>query len=501
MKGDFTRDTFDKTKNFSRVLMQQGRVQLDADWNEQTAILLHYLRTLATDIIGPHAGPANCCGFNIIKPDELTAQQQQRLTNAGVQLARGDFLIGVGRYYVDGLLCENHQITTYLTQGDLRQPVKAALSRVGSYLAYLDVWERHVTSVEDDYIREKALGGPDTATRAKVVWQLRVTDKTPRRIDLPPKLSCVGVDQMWRDWVQQWQPANRGHLTARVEPSPASTDPCNIAPEAKYRGAENQLYRVEIHRGGAAWGANPQGEDTTRATFKWSRDNGSISTALLGVEGDTLVVQNARGFAANGWVEIIDDERELHGQSGVLTRLVNIEGDKLTIDPETRSDTNTELGSLTKVRSWDQRASGDVKLVGGVMRVEEGVWIPLEDGIEVFFAEPNNTAGRATYRAGDYWLIPARVATGDIEWPTVEISTGDDEFESQPKSLPPHGVQHHYAPIGVVEYNGTTYNFTDCRCEFAPINDCNPYPYGCGDYGIGFENMAITARATRTEPA
>ena len=38
MKGDFSRDTFDPAKQFTRVLMQQGRVQLDADWNEQIAI-------------------------------------------------------------------------------------------------------------------------------------------------------------------------------------------------------------------------------------------------------------------------------------------------------------------------------------------------------------------------------------------------------------------------------------------------------------------------------
>ncbi len=52
MKGDFSRLTFDPRKNFSSVLMQQGRVQLDADWNEQGAILLHYVRTLAA---GPEA--------------------------------------------------------------------------------------------------------------------------------------------------------------------------------------------------------------------------------------------------------------------------------------------------------------------------------------------------------------------------------------------------------------------------------------------------------------
>jgi hypothetical protein len=57
MKGDFTRNTFDPRKHFTRVLMQQGRVQLDADWNEQAAILLYYLQSLAADLIGPHAGP------------------------------------------------------------------------------------------------------------------------------------------------------------------------------------------------------------------------------------------------------------------------------------------------------------------------------------------------------------------------------------------------------------------------------------------------------------
>ena len=39
---------------------------------------------------------------------------------------------------------------------------------------YLDVWERHVTALEDDDIREKALGGADTTTRCKVVWQVKV---------------------------------------------------------------------------------------------------------------------------------------------------------------------------------------------------------------------------------------------------------------------------------------------------------------------------------------
>src|SRR6476620_9486704 len=92
MKGDYSNDTFDPAKHFTRVLMQQGRVQLDSDWNEQAAILLHYLQNLARDLIGPHGGPKVSPGLEIgvIDKDEKIE----------------DLSIGTGRYYVDGILSE-----------------------------------------------------------------------------------------------------------------------------------------------------------------------------------------------------------------------------------------------------------------------------------------------------------------------------------------------------------------------------------------------------------
>ena len=63
MRGDFSRDTFNPGKHYAGVLMQQGRVQLDADWNEQIAILLRSLETLTKDLIGPYGGPEGNCGF------------------------------------------------------------------------------------------------------------------------------------------------------------------------------------------------------------------------------------------------------------------------------------------------------------------------------------------------------------------------------------------------------------------------------------------------------
>src|SRR5262249_12281890 len=169
-RGDFTRDTFNPAKRYSRVLMQQGRVLLDEDWNEQTSILLHYLRTLATDLFGPHWGPkkigdADNDGFAIKSVEDL----------------KNDFSILPGRYYVDGILCENHSAVAYTKQADFPQrPAGKDGLKSGASLVYLDVWERHITALEDGLIREVALGGPDTATRAQVVQQVRVDNLTER---------------------------------------------------------------------------------------------------------------------------------------------------------------------------------------------------------------------------------------------------------------------------------------------------------------------------------
>src|ERR1700755_177607 len=108
MKGDFSRITFDAANRFSRVLMQQGRVTLDADPNEQADILLHYLRTLARDLIGPYGGPAgDDLGFQLMPGPEAKAW---KLT------------IKPGRYYVDGILCENAQECSYIDQPDYPPP-------------------------------------------------------------------------------------------------------------------------------------------------------------------------------------------------------------------------------------------------------------------------------------------------------------------------------------------------------------------------------------------
>ncbi|MEW5956510.1 MAG: DUF6519 domain-containing protein [Chloroflexota bacterium] len=479
MKGDFTRDTFDARQHFSRVLMQQGRVQLDADWNEQVAILLHYLQALAEDLIGPCGGPSDIgdameekkYGFAI-----LTQESGNKIT---------DLKIGRGRYYVNGILCENDphddggnplDEVSYFEQNDY--PLDRDEDKLPDppFLVYLDVWERHLTSLESPGIREVALGGPDTATRARIVWQVKVwptSDQDPPQFDLTT-LTVGNIDGHWQELRQNLEATNRGELTAWTD-KPGEEDsvhPCTTDPEARYRGAENRLYRVEIHKGG----------EKDEATFKWSRDNGSVAASWVGKEGDGLLVSGvrdlARGFAPGQWVELTHDDLELKGEPGIMARLVKVEGERLTIDPATASDVVSWSDQFKnpKVRRWDHQevklppgspqSSQAPELSEGAILVKEGLPIRLEEGITIEFTEFTQTG--AQYRSGDYWLIPARTATGDVEWPTQKDADGND----QPVALPPHGVEHHYAPLAVVkivtENGGEVVKAENLRHEFAP---------------------------------
>lgn len=64
MSGDFSRFTFDSNKNYTQVLMQQGRMLLDADWNEMQAILHHQQQALVNDLVGQLAFPAEHPAFS-----------------------------------------------------------------------------------------------------------------------------------------------------------------------------------------------------------------------------------------------------------------------------------------------------------------------------------------------------------------------------------------------------------------------------------------------------
>ena len=438
LRGDITRDSFDPTTHFSRVLLQQGRVSLDADWNEQTDIVLHFLRTLAKDLIGGHGGPG--VGFSIGLDAELP----------------DDVVILDGHYYVDGFLCENERTDlTYTRQPGYPFQDSVKFDKGGVYMVYLDAWERHVSTLENDTIHEVALGGPDTATREQVVWQVKVTNKKPDGNPItgavnPNSAASLLKNFPWPQWTAQWQNPSRGAMKAQGKTAPADqNEPCIIPPASNFRGAENQLYRIEVHAGGLA----------NKASFKWSRDNGSVAYPIGALTGNSATLtawpkDDDRTPITGDWLELVDDRIVMGGYDRMLVKVKGVSKDDMMVmfDPPpgvtlpayTTEDFDTKHILL---RRWDHgrqpamgtgaspRPAGD----GGLL-IEEGKWLDIEDGIQIWF-EPGGSNQNQRYRKADFWIVPARTETGDVVW---------EQNNGQAKALPPHGIEHHYAPLAVV---------------------------------------------------
>jgi Family of unknown function (DUF6519) len=439
MKGkiDISRDTFRKEYHYNKVQMQQGRVQVDADWNEQVDIQDYHNKTSLRDVVGKSGAPIENAGFAVTIS------------------ADGKLMAEPGRYYVDGILIENEKQFEIIDQidlpvsledkkeGKLRSDDGKYLEDKGTYLLYLDVWERPVVALDAPKICESALNGIDTAARSKIVWQVKLLHVKDGTVD------CTSIDP----W-DSIKPASTSTLQAFCKPEEPPTDRCMIPPGAGYRGLENQLYRVEVHDPGKAG---------DKATVKWSRDNGTVVTKLANISGGTLTVTSGGkdkllGFGTGDWVEITDDISESWGKPGSLLKLTYADDHEFQYDVSSVADppTNEKYPREfnPKIRRWDSNGVIDVKALSPIQ---------LEDGIEVTFKE-------GTLQTGDYWLIPARTIKGNIEWPLVG---------KEPDFRSPEGIEHHYCSLGLVQYLDTKFTkIADCRKFFHPLVDLEPGPDG-----------------------
>lgn len=473
MSGDYSRHRFDPRNHYAGVLMQQGRVQLDADWNEWTDVIDRRTRAETVDTFGVSPTPG-ISGVAVVSP--LTPDAFR------IEASGGSLTIDLGRMYVDGLLAENfgdaegaqafdpvlaeeHGTDPVAYDQQPYHPDPAALPGGGPHLAYLEVWQRELTYLQQPDLVEKALA-VDTTTRTQTVWQVRLLE------DIGAGISCTSSDA---DLGEQWQDIidpSAGRLSSRDEGVPDDVDPCELPPSGGYRGLENQLYRIEIHEGG----------EVGSATFKWSRDNASVAAGVVEVVSDTELKLASLGrdsvlrINSGDWVEIIDDWRELSGENGDPARRFG-EMRQVTVDdaaqtisfspalpadliPTETGDDTLELRHLRVIR-WNQ---------SGVVRDHEdnviedlddpgsdglipvpaaGVWVRLEDGIEVQFSL---AGGSGAFRCNDYWTVAARTT---------------DAAAEHLDEAPPRGIHRHYARLAIVTFPDDE---DDCREHWPP--DC-----------------------------
>jgi len=363
-----------------------------------------------------------------------------------------------GRYYVQGYAAVKEGFETYNTQRDYPEPPAIDLAEGAQHLAYLDVWQRTVTVVEDPALLEVALGGPDTTSREQLVSQVKLLAAADCETDIARIL----------------RPGGSGTLSTGLSPDAAQGE-CDFKPELDYTGLENALYRVEIHQGGAA----------DAATFKWSRNNGADLAAVTSFEADTksVMLPDDRLLCHGDWVELSDDVSDLAdaaetGQHGQLAKIIDMThqagGVKILLENEagdfSTAPFNGRTGRHPKLRKWH-----GVENVAGYTTFGAG-GLPdtqLEHGIQIAFSQD-------TFYHGDYWQFTARVNTRSVE--ILDHAA-------------PTGPQHHYAPLSLISSGAVGISFESCRNPFPPLTgitaDHVSFDPACCDQwsGLNIENV------------
>jgi hypothetical protein len=520
---DNSRFTFDPWKNYSGVVMEQGRVQLDSDWNEWLAEIARRIQAGTLDIMGHAAYPAT------------TPAAFQITASSGPNTV----LIGCGRMYVDGLLAENHGLpanarwdpalaelsgspqpppqsppppSSSNTIDFVHQPYLPGASlpiNTASYLFYLDVWTRPVTFLEDANLIDKAVG-VDTTGRLQTVWQVRYMPAG--------NYTCATPDSQIA-----YPAASAGLLSTNVVPNP-SAGPCCLTTGTGYTGVENQFYRVEIHRGGP--GSDTPGAGT--ATFKWSRENASVATGVTAITSGADTAGNPAsvltvmslgrdqvlGFSPGDWIEILDDWTELWGISGILCQIdsVSVSAKTITLTstvptgPTTAGATppsfpvnssgQTDATRNTRIIRWDQSGTVyklnatqlepwcDLGTTGGAIPIPApDTTLVLEDGITVVF---NTSSSGGSFNVGDFWTFAARTADGMVE---------------ELVKAPPRGIHHHYAKLSVVTFSSPA-SYPDCRTPWtcSVQGDCGCCICTVGDGVESFGQFTSINQAIQSLP-
>jgi hypothetical protein len=446
MAGDRARVSHDPSRDYRAVVLQQGRVTLEADGNEASRIFEDGLRADVIDIVGPYGTPDD--GYK-------------------VSAAGAGFLIGPGSYYLGGWrvqLAREMPLAPGPDALDLAAPTLAA----GNYAIALLLTEQEVSAVEDRALLEVALGGPDTCQRTRLMQSgvaIRVRGD-----------DCSSAEQ-GLDAALLSQGAEHDHATGMLKPTarlqvhvvspPVPADPCDPPASGGYLGADNQLIRLAVvsynlsrRRGRLVWGF-----DNSSTLYRASTTDGQVLT----LEGDPIDSDHAPRMGQA--VEVLQTRKRFdHGDvvaadSGLVTKVAQPYNSDLrtvqlaaTLAAESRGDADHPLF----LRLWQSEIPFENESPVDLGDTGLAVTLSLTAALTAALTAPPGPVV-----ARPFWTFAARPSTPVMIYPRRCLDGPQ----------PPEGPRQWLAPLAVamVAGRGATV-LDDCRDTFLPLTKLKP---GC----------------------
>ncbi len=441
MKTEISRDSHQPEKRYSGVYQQQGRMLTDADWNELVEILKDRLNDALKDVVGSResaiGGTPRHRALKVIEDNADT------------------FKIHPGHVYVDGVAARipGDADIAYGAQLDFPSPPILPANCV----VYTDVWERTVTHLMDERLRDKGLHGADTCTRKQTMAQVKWCphDVDPERSTENPVKGDANLSATL--------------LQKTTEPDPC--DPCAAELDVESK-VGNYLFRVEVHD------VQVDANGPTEITLKWSSENGAEQFEALPTKEEMPA-----GFISDKWVyEFFDKTSEKHlgvhleetswePARGVITEIK--EPSSPYAVPEITGSSETH----TFVRRWDGYCTLNLSAKTLTAGVDRGVvlsttkaegslgHVNIDGGLQIVLdsIKLDMELNGKTFVAGDYWLADVREAEHDPL---------DPEKSKLLVSELPHGIEHHYLTLGKVVGGALEANpEADRKYAFPPLTE------------------------------
>jgi hypothetical protein len=501
--ADISRFLVQPRKHYVGTRMQQGRVVLDSDFNEEAELDDEERRKSLLDIVGASGSPNEGFLPDLAVGDEVTVQSVS--FGADAPVATLDYRLRPGSMYVSGLRFDHEQRTIADRSGgdpvvfqrdflDMRAPdaPRPEQGATHTQLSYLHGWTQCVTAIEDEEFRERALGGIDTSVRVRHMARVET-----REVDNGD--DCTAAWEEIRQQIEADSGATfdeTGHelrSSARLRltfVAGEALDPCApCAPDdvGRYLGAENQAIRIML--------AGPD-------RYVWGFDNaaplyrveiGAAEDGLVPVRMITLPRDEARWPLVNSvveflpWGALLENNEKVAAEVGAFLRVA--EG--FNPDEGSFRIAEVDLPQLEPlIRQWDA-AHPDVAFLPNTADPDGHyfylrAWHRLDDEDDDVLLDtasgPDNHAllrrqgllpeFNGSGRAGDFWVVAARPNTPQQITPWNL---------TQPGGVPPHGPRHVYAPLALVTFRPPTAGehentevveaFHDCRQRFRPLVD------------------------------
>jgi hypothetical protein len=442
--------------------MQQGRVTLEADWNEAQTIASEQMRREALDYVGPAGTWRGDNGYAI----SLISGNPPSF----------DFTINSGSMYVGGERAYLPETETYSAQpandwmDSAQDPdwvIPYASNPGFNEYIYLYLREQEVSAVEDSDLKDIALGGPDTAQRTRLIQHI-VRHRT-NGADCPSAMTDVQANWWTPSGYQLDQTDMRVNSFGRLKVGFVNTvtsSPCEPTAQGGYLGADNQLIRVQISS------ANP-----TSPSFVWGYDDASFlyevtiaspgsSTAPTTLKLNTAPVDAEHIPQSGQAVELLLPAAQLSnghqyvaaptGQVFILGSAAFTPGaNTLTLPP----GINTAL--------FEPGPGGNPKPAQLYLRVWQGqspftpgTAQPLSNtatGVDTGLAVTLSTAQAGQpFRIGDYWMFAVRPPNPALIYP--------ERYTTAPQ--PPDGPREWICPLAVILWTETPPVVTPCTNTF-----------------------------------